>query len=311
MEYQHLFDRKLPGNILVSTYHTPMTIRQLAIELGVASVYLEDEIALLERYRLLTALPGGRYQARLMILTEEYMEELFRTAEKSFVQEVGNILRDMAKKLPELRKLKFAGSNLEDNSLLWDLLFEMTREGWELFRAGREEGLPENEIYGKDAVCYGSTCEVGREHPYGTDGFAGYCGFHPGYAASYADYGILPEKNRFFSHGDEVTRSLDAALAGEAWAIVPVFDRDQKKAVMAILREEIVSFAGLFEALFGCALSIMRVHAPESAGKIIEPVTASVLLSIAVGLVGGLAVRSGALTIPEDDRPLGGYVYQV
>ncbi len=40
MEYQQLFDRKLPGNILVSTYHIPMTIRQLAIELGVASVYL-------------------------------------------------------------------------------------------------------------------------------------------------------------------------------------------------------------------------------------------------------------------------------
>ena len=128
-----------------------MTIRQLAIELGVASVYLEDEIALLERYRLLTAqvifhhfqgdmepgrslrtgkpleiighgafpvfsgkqcqfpaertalleryrlltsLPGGKYRASLLILTEEYMEEFFRTAEKSVMSDVKEILGD-------------------------------------------------------------------------------------------------------------------------------------------------------------------------------------------------------------------------
>lgn len=351
MEYQRLFDRKLPGNILVSTYHTPMTIRQLAIELGVASVYLEDEIALLEGYRLLTALPGGRYQARLVILTEEYMEEFFRTAEKSFVREVGSILQDMAKKLPELRKLKFAGSNLDDNCLLWDLLFEMTRKGWRIFKAGREEGFPEDGLYSKGDICYGSTYEIEKDHPYGTGGFAGYNGFYPGYAACYADYGILPEKNRFFSHGDEIIHCLEAVVAdgamasgeavtadeaaaaarevvasdevmaarepmatGEAaeiCAIVPVFSREQKEAVMTIFREEIASFAGLFESLFDCALSIMRVHAPESVGKIIESATANMLIFITTGLIGGLAVKSGALTIPENDRPLGGYVYQV
>lgn len=39
-EYQRLFDRKLPVNILVSTYYTPMTIRQLTIELGVPMAVL-------------------------------------------------------------------------------------------------------------------------------------------------------------------------------------------------------------------------------------------------------------------------------
>lgn len=311
MEYQRLFDRKLPGNILVSAYHTPMTVRQLAIELGVASVYLEDEIALLEQYHLLTALPGGKYQARLVILTDEYMEELFRTAEKSLMPDVKAVLQNMAEKLPKLRKLQFKGSALDDNSLLWDLLFEMTRRGWELFRAGRKDDSLDNGLYGGGDVCYGSTYEMGDDHPYGTVGFAGYTGFRPDYAGCYADYGILPEKKRFYDNWERITGQLDAVLAGEAEAAIPVFAKEQKNAMASILQEEIAGFAKLYEALYGCAVSIMRIHAPVSVGEIIEPATADILLFITVGLIGGLAVKSGALTIPGDDGILGGFVYGV
>lgn len=311
VEYQQLFDRKLPGNILVSTYHIPMTIRQLAIELGVASVYLEDEIALLERYRLLTALPGGKYQARLIILTEEYMEEFFRTAEKSALWDIKAILGDVAKKLPKLRGLRFAGSGLEDNRLLWALLFEMTRKGWGLFMAGREEAFPDTGLYSKGDICYGSTYRMDMGHPYGTRAFAGYSGFRPDYAACFADYCVLPAKNRFSSHRNEIAHSLDSVLAGKTEAMVPVFGKGQMEEAAEILREETASFARLYESLYGCAISVMQIHAPETIREIVEPATANVLLSITVGLIGGLAVKSGALTIPEDDRPLGGFMYGI
>lgn len=311
MEYQRLFDRKLPGNILVSTYHTPMTIRQLVIELGVASVYLEDEITLLEQYHLLTPLPGGKYQARLVILTEEYMEEFFRTAEKSFVLDVGNLLRAGAKKLPSLRKLQFAGSKLEDNRLLWNMLFEMIRRGWKLFQSGRKKAFQETEPYSNADICYGSTYGLEIDQSYGTGGFAGYCGMNSGYAASYADYGILPVKNRYSSHENDIASSLEAVLAGNAEALVPIVSKEQKEEIVAIFGEEIASFAKLYEALYDCALSIMRVHAPKSVGRIIEPVIANVLLFHTVGLIGGLAVKSGALTIPENNQPLGGFLYHI
>lgn len=45
--YWQLFNRKLPGNIVLSAYHAPVTIQELSTELGVAVVYLEDEIELL------------------------------------------------------------------------------------------------------------------------------------------------------------------------------------------------------------------------------------------------------------------------
>ena len=46
-EYRNLFNRKLSGGILSSAYYTPMTVRELSVELGVAAVYMEDEVALL------------------------------------------------------------------------------------------------------------------------------------------------------------------------------------------------------------------------------------------------------------------------
>lgn len=310
MEYQNMFNRKLPGNILLSVYYTPMTIRQLAIELGVASVYLEDEIALLEKYQLLTALPGGKYQARLVIFTEEYMNEFFRMAEQSFTAEVGDILQNVAKKLPKLRNLQFIGADLEDNCLLWNLLFELTKRGWQLFTKGQKDVSDEGEIYrGLAGVCYANAYEFGEDHIYTSDSFAGYCRINDCYAASYADYRILPAKNRYTSHAVDIADHLDAVLTGQAIAAVPVFSGRQKEEMMEILYDEIASFTRLYGKLYGRALSDMQVHAPESMREMIDPVMAKVFVFHTVGLIGVCAVGSGALKVPEDDQPLGGFIY--
>ena len=42
-----------------------MTVRELSVELGVAAVYMEDEVALLEKYGLLSPrCQGGEYADR-------------------------------------------------------------------------------------------------------------------------------------------------------------------------------------------------------------------------------------------------------
>ena len=46
--FNNLFNRKITGQILLSAYYEPMTVDQLSVELGVANVYLEDEVRLLE-----------------------------------------------------------------------------------------------------------------------------------------------------------------------------------------------------------------------------------------------------------------------
>ncbi len=73
--YWELFKRKLPGNILLSAYYTPVTIQQLSIELGVAVVYLEDEIELLMKHDIIRKI-GDKYQTNIIIFTDDYEKEL-------------------------------------------------------------------------------------------------------------------------------------------------------------------------------------------------------------------------------------------
>lgn len=310
MEYQNLFNRKLPGNILVSAYHAPMTVHQLAVELGVASVYLEDEIAVLEKYNLLTALPGGRYQTRLIIFTEEFMNEFYRMAEQDISADVKKILATTAQKLPRLRELQFIGSELDDNSLLWDLFFEIIRSGWMLSKAGQKETLHTHSLYsGLNGICYGSTYEAANDCVYRLPSCAGYCPVRDCYAASYADFAILPDKNRYTSHMEEVKASLDAMLAGEANALLPIVTKEQKDAVLEILQEEVSALASLYDALRGCARSILQAHAPESVHGLIDCVLVNMLFFNTIGLFGVCAVRTEGLAIPEDGRLLGGMIY--
>lgn len=311
MEYQNLFNRKLPGNLLISAYYTPMTVRQLAIELGVASTYLEDEVALLEKYGLLTALPGGRYQSRLIIFTDDYRDEFFRQAEKTLASQVGDILFGAAKKLPRLRALEFPGSGLDDNRLLWALLFELINSGWRFYRAGRADAPAEGLYEGIDGICYANSCSSPGDPVYTAPAFAGYCGIDARYAASYADYGILPPGNRFSSHCADIAASLDGSLAGDVLPAVPVVSGEQKANILEILQEESHAFARLYESLYSCALSILKSHAPENMEQIADKVLTHVLFFHTVGLIGLCAVRSGALTIPEGDSPLGAMVYEI
>lgn len=47
-KYDGLFNRKLPGSIVLAAYYEPMTAEALSMELGVSMPYLEEEIEILE-----------------------------------------------------------------------------------------------------------------------------------------------------------------------------------------------------------------------------------------------------------------------
>lgn len=310
-EYQNLFSRKLPGNILVSAYYTPMTVRELAIELGVASVYLEDEIALLERYRLITPLPGGKYQTRLVIFTEEYMNEFYRTAEKTLIDDIGGWIGKVRERLPEIKALGFPGSDLGEDLLIWSFFFELIRNGWRRFTSVLGKDGEPSEIYrGATGTSYGHTYEVLENDAYSVHDFAGYQGMKGHYAASYADFGIIPRKNRPSAHFKELEEKLDAMCEGAAKAVVPILSAGNKKTLEAIFAGEIARLAEIFGSLYRCAVDIMRTHAPESTAPLIKNVLANALLFHTVGLIGACAVKSGALSIPESDLPLGLFLYE-
>ncbi len=310
-EYHNLFNRKLPGNILVSAYYTPMTIRELAVELGVAAVYLEDEIALLEKYHLLSSLPGGKYQSRLVILTEDYMDEVYRRAEKEITTDVGEIILSVRNRLQEWRSFGFCGSDMKDERLIWAVLYELIRNGWGAFKAALGEQFREDELYrGGRGTCYGVSYEA-QDNEYGTNSFAGYAEINGRYAASYADFHILPRKNWYTMHADKIRENIGEVLAGDRKPDIPIISAQQKKELGTIFRKEIAAFGRLHEFLYQSAGRVMREHAPQSVAPMVDKVAANTLLFHSVGFLGACAVTSGALAIPDIDGPLTALIYEV
>ena len=216
-EYQNLFTRKLPGQILLSAYYTPMSIRELAIELGVASVYLEDELSVLEKYKLLTRLATGKYQTNLVIFTEDFTKEFHREAKKLAVPALKEILAGVKLHIEEIKRINPVCAGLSEERLLWGLLWPLMRMGLKSFSAKHPEYEEMNEIYqGAGGINYGVAGNETAEE-FRCDSFAGYAEIDENYYAMAADFGVLPTKNRYFSreNREEFREKIDKTIAGE------------------------------------------------------------------------------------------------
>ncbi len=68
--------RKIPVNILCEANNNPSTVEELAIELGIAAPYMEDEVDILEKSELLKKLDDGKYITNFFIAPSECIEEV-------------------------------------------------------------------------------------------------------------------------------------------------------------------------------------------------------------------------------------------
>ena len=118
--YWQLFKRKLPGNILLSAYYTPVTIQELATELGVAVVYLEDEIELLMKHDMIKKI-GEKYQTNIIIFTDSYEKELTGKIKPVYEKAAERFNEKLSELLPTLQSLYFKGNDYNYNRLKWTI----------------------------------------------------------------------------------------------------------------------------------------------------------------------------------------------
>lgn len=336
-EYRSLFNRLLPGNILLSAYYSPVTVRELALELGVPAAYLEDETALLVRYGLLSILPSksesgsgntidsdkepssfnasstiqqpsgrDRYQTNMIIFTEEYMGELYERLTPLCTERLPEILDGLRRQLAPLREIGFRGAGMEDERLLWPLFWLVIHRGHNLFD-GRHIGQYTYHPLYADAT----GINVGRTYseadsPYETDGFAGYSRINEDYAASFADFGILPLKNRYLRH--PVQTVSDSIYSGSEKYVI--FDQAQLSKTEALLEPQIQAMADLYEQMVSLGQTLLQNHAPQSVAGLIPDVVGKLLFFDTVGLLGKCALDSGALRLPDTDEPLAVFMYR-
>ncbi len=311
-EYRNLFNRRLPGNILLSAYYTPMTIRELSVELGVASAYMEDEVALLEKYRLLTPMAGGKYQTNLVIFTEGYTREFNKTASEAYTDEIGQILRGVKSLLPEIRAVGFRGNGIADRRMLWALLWLVMHRGHTFFEKSGGAVAPDIIYDGATGINYGidydengldASSDEGSAGEYSCPAFAGYSEIDDRYFASFADFGVLPQKNRYSCHNDVVKAAL--CSGDDSYA---VFTQTQVNKVAEILDSQVKAMASLYEKLTDCAVRLMKIHAPKNVEGLVEKIVTKTIFFRTAGLIGKCAVNSGELTVPQDDAPVAVFI---
>ena len=88
-------------NIAYAAYHQPMTINEIAEELGINPIFVEDEVAVLEEYGFMDKLSNGKYRTNILItrpneviykISQEIMPKYSRLfAEKFFAPVLENI----------------------------------------------------------------------------------------------------------------------------------------------------------------------------------------------------------------------------
>lgn len=138
--YYSLFNRRLPGSILLAAYYTPMTAEELSMELGVSMPYLEEEIQTLVNAGVL-AKTGNTYRTNLVIITEDYEKEFIKDTTGLYPPVAERVYSETKALLPQIRKLDFQGNDYDDNRLLFGLLNIAMVNGY--FLAGEKSPIGE------------------------------------------------------------------------------------------------------------------------------------------------------------------------
>lgn len=150
--------RKILGNILASAYYTPVTMQEMSVELGVASVYLEDEVNYLMENRLLLR-KNSRYQTNIPVFTEECTEEIHQRlrpvieeAAQRFTHTFGDAFRN-----------RHGGQFADENLLRWQAVMLCSHFAFEKLEGILSDTFgstyPADEVYrklaGGDGVVWG------------------------------------------------------------------------------------------------------------------------------------------------------------
>ena len=136
--------RRLPKNILLEAHNNPSTMEELAVEIGTAMPYMEEEVQLLVDAELLIK-TGDKYVTSFFIACKECQLEVYNASRKGS-KERSTLLNEIANDtLPTIRQLCSAGEHISDNDLKWltlalmaDLLPRVTRGEIPMFK--RKDG---------------------------------------------------------------------------------------------------------------------------------------------------------------------------
>ena len=130
--YQNLFERRLPGNLLLAAYYEPLTMTELSLELGVATPYLEDEVEIMLEHELIKQVGKGKYQTNIVIFTTEYESEVYNATKSLYSPAADLLFSFIAINEDAIRKLGFRGADFTKNRFYWAMAIISLLHGYHL-----------------------------------------------------------------------------------------------------------------------------------------------------------------------------------
>ena len=164
--YNDLFDRKLPGSVMLAAYHAPMSAEEISVELGVSMPYLEDEIEILEAAGLINKV-GNKYRTNIVIITDGYEKEFVKATSSVYKNVAGDIYEKAKALLPQIRNLDFHGNTYDDNRLLFAILNMALVSGYKLTNELSPLGTPKKLALGGSGWVFGYDNDYLNHHFYG------------------------------------------------------------------------------------------------------------------------------------------------
>lgn len=302
-EFLELFrKRKLPGQILSAAYYSPMSVSELCLELGVPTVYLEDEIKVLCDYQLLKK-TGDKYQTQIILLDEGFFHEVWNKCEKEYRREAGAIAKGLSAKLEKIRDIGFVGNNLDSDLILWDSFIISLTDAYQRIPAPAfSQKLCDNNTVG---FCYGFACdkESMPEIRRGADSLANTYNRADGQVVLY----LLFSDNRGIKNMETervdlmVDDLVDAYRQDSANSAIPVVSAEEMGKLRALISEEIDNTEKLIRLCNGVCTESLKNRAPEGI-DVNEGTTLLASLMFIFSMIATLCEDEG-LVYPEDKHP--------
>ncbi len=114
-------ERSLPKNILLEASGNPSTVEELAVAVGVAMPYMEEEIAILTEGELLKPV-GKRYVTNFYIESRDVQTEIDRLVRETAEAEVERFIALCRDTIPIWRTVCTVPAGMSDHDLLWLIL---------------------------------------------------------------------------------------------------------------------------------------------------------------------------------------------
>ncbi len=121
--------RKLPAQIVSSAYYSPMKLEELSVELGIPTVYLEDEVKLLQKYNLLCE-KNGKFRSNIMQIDIPFLERYYKKVFEEAGEPLSRLCEGIKNKLPKIRETSFGNKQYCDELVLWNALVFTVVEGY-------------------------------------------------------------------------------------------------------------------------------------------------------------------------------------